>query len=172
MKAFSFPLDHVLRWREVQVTLQESRLAAAAARLAEIRVSLEARNRELSAAAASIATQTSADFAAYADFRQRTRARIRDLESQIQVAQQSVTLETTHLVEANQKRKLIANLKDKAQAGWHHAFDRELSAFADEAFLNRLHRPVPHVRPAVEAVGALTQPEPAASHPLRNDSAE
>ncbi len=139
MKAFSFRFDQVLRWRDMQVALQESRLAAAVARLAEIRASLESCNRELSAAAASIATaQTGADLAAYADFRRRTRARIRDLESQAQIAQRAVALETTRLVEANQRRKLIANLKDKAQTAWRHEFDRELSAFADEAFLARL----------------------------------
>jgi len=142
VKAFSFRLDQVFRWREMQVTLQESRLAAAAARLTEIRASIDSGNRELTAAAASIAAaQTGADLAAYADFRQRTRARIRDLESQAQTAQRTVALETSRLVEANQKLKLIANLKEKAQAGWRHEFDRELSAFADEAFLNRLRAP-------------------------------
>jgi flagellar export protein FliJ len=172
MKAFSFRLDQVLRWREMQVTLQESRLASATARLGEIRASLEARHRELSAAATSIATaQTGAGLAAYADFRQRTRTRIRDLESQAQTAQRAVALATTRLVEANQKRKLIANLKADARAEWSRAFDRELSAFADEAFLNRIHSASPGSRqslkldvnrpdtatPAVDAAGSFTQ---------------
>lgn len=141
MKAFSFRLDQVLRWRQMQVTLQEARLAAAAARLAEIRAAIDSRNRELTAAATSIATtRTGADLALYSDFRQRIRIRIRDLESQAQIAQRTVAQETARLVEANQKRKLLENLKADARSEWTRAFDRELSAFADEAFLNRSRR--------------------------------
>lgn len=125
----------------MQVTLQEARLAAAAARLAEIRAAIDSRNRELTAAATSIATtRTGADLALYSDFRQRIRIRIRDLESQAQIAQRTVAQETARLVEANQKRKLLENLKADARSEWTRAFDRELSAFADEAFLNRSRR--------------------------------
>jgi flagellar export protein FliJ len=139
MKAFSFRLEQVKRWRETELSLQESRVAAAAAQVAEIRRAIEARRRELDAARVT-GNADGADLRAYADFRQRTEARIRDLEGQAVVAQRTLATEMNRLVEANRKVKLIENLKQRAQSAWTREFDRELSAFADEAFLNRYNR--------------------------------
>ena len=46
----------------------------------------------------------------------------------------------SRLIEADRKLKLIENLKANARTEWLRQFDRELSAFADEAFLNRIQR--------------------------------
>jgi hypothetical protein len=52
----------------------------------------------------------------------------------------AVTPKLNRLVEASRKVKLIENLKQRARAAWTREFEGELSAFADEAFLNRYNR--------------------------------
>jgi flagellar export protein FliJ len=139
VKAFSFRLDQALRWRETQVNLQKSRVAVATGRLAEIAAALEARRAELASAAVRIVEEpTGAALASYAGFNQKSRARIGDLETQAIVAQRTVTLEMNRLIEANQRARLLENLKQTAQDRWRREFDRELAAFADEAFLCRI----------------------------------
>jgi hypothetical protein len=139
MKTFAFRLDQVLRWRETQVSLRKSAVAGAAGRLAEIRATGEARKAELSSAAARIANgPTGGALASYAGFREKSLAGIRDSEAQALVAQRTLTLEMNRLIEARQKLRLLENLKRTDQDRWRREFDRELAAFADEAFLGRL----------------------------------
>ena len=88
MRAFSFRLEHARRWRETEVRLQESRVAEASAKVGGIRAAIEARRGELAAARVN-GNADGADLRAYADFRQRTEARIRDLEGQAVVAQRA-----------------------------------------------------------------------------------
>jgi flagellar export protein FliJ len=138
MKTFIFRLEQALRWRETQVDLQKSRVAGAAARLAEIAALLEARRIELANAAARLShAATGVGLGSYAGFKDKSGARIRDLEAQALVAQRTLTLEMNRLIEANQRLKLVENLKHNDQGQWHRKFERELAAFADEAFLCR-----------------------------------
>ena len=138
MKAFTFRLEQALRWRETQVNLQKTRVAGAAGRLAEIAAALESRRVDLANAAVRIADgPTGAALASYAGFREKSRARIGDLEAQALVAQRTVTLEMNRLIEANQRSRLLENLKQTGEDRWRREFDRELAAFADEAFLCR-----------------------------------
>jgi flagellar export protein FliJ len=140
MKAFTFRLEQALRWRQTQVNLQKSHVAAAAARLAEIAAALEARRSDLANAAAGIVdTPTGAALGSYAGFKEKSRARIGDLEAQALVAQRALALEMNRLTEASQRSRLLENLKQSGEDRWRREFDRELAAFADEAFLCRVH---------------------------------
>jgi len=139
MKAFTYRLEQVLRWRETQVNLRKSAVAVAAGRLAEIEAIWEARRAELSTAVAGIGGgPTGSVLGSYAGFKERSLARIRDSEAQALVAQRTLTLEMDRLIEAGQKLRLLENLKRTDQDRWRREFDRELAAFADEAFLCRL----------------------------------
>jgi hypothetical protein len=138
MKAFAFRLEQALRWRETQASLRKTRVAGAAGRLALIAASLEARRVELANAAVGIADgPTGAALASYAGFREKSRATIGDLEAQALAAQRTLDLEMNRLMEANQKSRLLENLKRSGLDRWRREFDRELAAFADEAFLCR-----------------------------------
>jgi hypothetical protein len=138
MKAFTFPLEQALRWRETQVNLRKSRVAGAAGRLAEIAAILEGRRAELANAASRIVDgPTGAALVSYAGFREKSRAWIRDLEAQALAAQRTLTLEMNGLTEARQRSRLLENLKQTDQTRWRREFDRELATFADEAFLCR-----------------------------------
>jgi hypothetical protein len=138
VKAFHFHLDQALSWRETQVSLQKTRLAAAVAQMATISNSLETQHVALSNAATRILHQPTGDaLQSYAAFKTMTLSHIRDLEAQAAAAQRSVALEMNRLIEANQKVRLLENLKHTAQTRWRHDFDHELAVFADEAFLSR-----------------------------------
>lgn len=138
MKAFSFRLEQVLRWRETQVNLQKSRTATASARLAGIEASLEAGRAALAGAAARMTDDpTGASLASWAGFRRKSQSRIAALESQAAAAKLALSTEMVRLVEANRAVRLIENLRHSAQDRWRAEFDRELAAFADEAALRR-----------------------------------
>ena len=139
MKAYQFRLDQALRWRETQAGLQRARVAAAVGRQSEIDRALENERASLTAASSGIVDNPAGySLQSFAAFRDRTRARIRDLEGQALVARRNVGLEMTSLVEATRKVRVLENLKQADQTRWRRDLDRELAAFADEAFLSRL----------------------------------
>jgi hypothetical protein len=138
VKAFHFPLDQALRWRETQVNLQKSRLGAAVAQLAAIENSLEAQKSALKNAATRLLDQPTGDaLQSFAAFKTKTLSSIRVFELQAAAAKSTVTQEMGLLVEANRKVRLLENLKRAGQTRWQHDFDHELAVFADEAFLSR-----------------------------------
>jgi hypothetical protein len=142
MKAFSFRLEQALRWRAAQVNLGKTRAAAAAARVAAVAGDLEAQRSLLSTAATRILDgPTGGALESYARFKEKSHARIRDLEAQALIAQRTLTLEMNRLMEANQKLRLLENLRNASQGRWRKEFDRELADFADEAFLHRRRSP-------------------------------
>lgn len=141
MKAFTFRLEQALRWRATQVNLGKTRAAAAAGRVAGINGEIEARRSELLTAANRILdSPTGGALESYAGFKEKSHARIRDLEGQALVAQRTLTLEMNRLMEANRKVRLLENFKRASQGRWRKEFDRELSDFADEAFLHGMER--------------------------------
>jgi hypothetical protein len=139
MKAFSFRLEQALRWRGTQVAAQQSRTAAAAAQRSAAGAILTSARAEVAGGAADIIAIVrepgSFPLSSYAAFLERSRARIRQLEANLAAAERALALERDLLVAANRKLRLLENLKHDAQLRWRGEFDRELSAFADEAFL-------------------------------------
>ena len=136
MKAFAFRLEQALRWRGTQVAAQQARVAAAAAVRSGILAQLEATKAEAASGAADIIREPAgAVLAAYSAFAARSLARIRQLEANLAAAESAVGVEMDLLVTANTKLRLLENLRNREQARWRTAFDRELSTFADEAFL-------------------------------------
>ena len=139
MKVFSFRLEQALRWRAAQVDLAKTRAAAAAGRVAGIGAELASQMSGLSTAATRIIDgPTGGSLESYARFKEKSHARIRDLEGQALAAQRLLTLEMNRLTEANQKLRLLENFKHASQERWRKEFDRELADFADESFLTRL----------------------------------
>jgi flagellar export protein FliJ len=139
VKAFHFRLDQALRWRETQAGLQKSRVAATVGRLSEIERLLESERASLNGACSSLVDDPVGHaMQAFAAFRDRTRSRIRDLEGQSLTARRNVGLEMNQLVEATRKVRILENLKQTDHIRWRKDLDRELAAFADEAFLSRL----------------------------------
>ena len=136
MKAFTFRLEQALRWRGTQVVAQQSRVATATAQRGAVEALLESARAEAAGGAADIIREpTSFPLSSYAAFIDRSRSRIRQLEANLAVAERALAAERDQLVSANRKLRLLENLKRDAQLRWRIEFDRELSVFADEAFL-------------------------------------
>ena len=136
MKAFRFRLDQALRWRATQVDLEKSRVAAAAQRLASLQAQAEAGRRELREIPPQLTTGS--ELQSRAVWRDRLRRQILDLEKRAKEAEQALAAQMKLLVEADRDRLLLENLRETEQARWQSAFNRELEAFAGEAFLGRL----------------------------------
>jgi hypothetical protein len=136
MKAFAFRLEQALRWRGTQVTAQQSRVAASAAQRSAVAALLTSARAEAAGGAADIIREpTNFPLSSYAAFVDRSRASIRQLEANLAIAERALAVERDLLVSASRKLRLLENLKQDAQLRWRRDFDRELSAFADEAFL-------------------------------------
>jgi hypothetical protein len=142
MKAFSFRLEQALRWRGTQVAVQQARAATAAVQTFAVEALLTSARAEAAGGAADIIDvlrePTGFPLSSYAAFIDRSRARIRQLEANLAAAKRALAVERDLLVAANRKLRLLENLKHDAQLRWRGEFDRELSAFADEAFLSAL----------------------------------
>jgi len=137
MKAFSFRLEPALRWRAALVDLGKTRAAAAASRVARIDAELESQRSGLSTAARILDGSTGGALESYARFKEKSHARIRDLEGQAIAARRLLTLEMNRLIELNRKLRLLENFKHSSHGRWRKEFDRELADFADEVFLAR-----------------------------------
>jgi hypothetical protein len=139
MKAFTFRLEQALRWRGTQVAAQQSRVAAAGTQRSAAEALLTSARAEAAGGAADIIDiiRSPANFplSSYAAFIDRSRARIRQLEADLAVAERALGAERDLLVAANRRLRLLENLKHDAELRWHAEFDRELSAFTEEAFL-------------------------------------
>jgi flagellar export protein FliJ len=141
VRAFRFRLDQALRWRETQVNIQKARVAEASGRIVRIESALDAEARGLvEAARAAAGNRPGIDMQFYAAFRASTQSRIRKYQVEAAAARRMLNAELKRLVEANQKAEVLERLKSSSHANWQRDFDRELAAFADEAFLNRLSR--------------------------------
>jgi hypothetical protein len=139
MKAFTFRLEQALRWRGTQVAVQQARVAAAAAQRAAVEALLTSARAEAAGGAADIIDitrgPTGFPLSSYAAFIDRSRTKIRQLEANLTAAERALAVERDLLVTANRRLRLIENLRHDAQLRWRAEFDRELAAFADEAFL-------------------------------------
>jgi flagellar export protein FliJ len=136
LKAFTFRLDQALRWRETQLRVRQSRVAAAAGHAGGIQAMIDSWRAEAALGAQQIArSPTGTALASYAGFIDKSRLRIRGLETKLADARRALAAEMGHLLEAHRNLRLLENLKRTEESRWHREFDRELAAFADEAFL-------------------------------------
>jgi flagellar export protein FliJ len=138
MKAFRFRLDSAHRWRSAQNDLEKSRVAAAAKRVQDLRAAIEARRVELAHGARQLTPVASGSaLELWSAFTSKARRQIGELEKAVKKAEQDLAAQTQALLEANRKLRLVENLKQTAHSEWQGEFNRELEAFAAEAFLGR-----------------------------------
>jgi len=141
MKAFSFRLEQVLRWREIELGLQRARTAAAIGKVSQLRSLLDSQKEEAALSAEQIRRgPTGIALASYSRHLETERVRTRETGEQLVAAQRALSAETDHLLAADRKLRLLENLREAGHREWRMEHDRELAAFADEAFLGRVLR--------------------------------
>jgi hypothetical protein len=141
MKAFSFRLEQILRWREMQLGLQRARVAAAGGKVSQTQSSLDAQKRDAAASAEQIRREpTGVTLTSYARNIEISLAGIREEEERLVAAQRALGVEMDRLLERNRKLRLLEDLKEAERREWRMDHERELAAFVDEAFLGRVLR--------------------------------
>lgn len=139
MKAFRFPLDQALRWRSTQFDLAKARVAAATAKAAQLRSGAEALKVELQNQRLALTRGgPGRDYAAWNTYSGAADRRLQTLAVQIRAAEAEVSDCMKALLEADRQMRLLTNLRTQYQGRWTAEFNRELEAFAAEAFLSKL----------------------------------
>jgi hypothetical protein len=136
MKKFDFPLDQALRWRQIQANLQQARLAAAAVVRLRIEAEIEALHKEAEREYVLIQHPGSGvSLDSWAGFRARSQRALESLEKQAAGARSAEAGEMIRLREADQKYRILEQLRDSQLLEWRKQFDRETESLAAEAFL-------------------------------------
>src|SRR5215469_5952387 len=139
MKAFRFRLDQALRWRRAQADQLRAKAAAAADRISVLSADLEARERTLHSDAESLTQRPDSEgLQNWSAYMRRVKREKTDVEKRLREAERLLGEQIRLLVEANRKVRLLDKLREKAAQQWNADMQRELEAFANDAFLGRL----------------------------------
>ena len=143
MKAFQFPLQRVLEWRELQMRTEEEKLSTIQNKLAEVL------HRENALTAAQLkaemnvlgrAVVEASEFRALAAFQ----LRIRGEKVSLIVARKNLELQIAEqrkrLLKVRKDCKVLENLKERRKKAWTYLHDRELENTAAESFISNWAR--------------------------------
>ncbi|HEY4087422.1 MAG TPA: flagellar FliJ family protein [Bryobacteraceae bacterium] len=134
MKAWQFRLEAALRWRATQLRVAQESAAAAARRVTAIEREIGALYGVLRRGGRELAPSGSAAFQTWDAYVNRARRRITFLEGEMWKARGEVTAAKQKVLEAHRSVRVLENLRDSQHGEWVAAFNREMDAFADEAF--------------------------------------
>jgi hypothetical protein len=143
MKSFQFPLDKALKWRRIELELEEARYKQQSAELADIdrrraeveasRIRAEIQVREWNPVAATELTALGA-------FRLRVKSEEADLARRRAVCAAKLADQQKQMLEARRRCRLLERLKERRLAEWKSACDREIEEIAAESYIARWHR--------------------------------
>jgi hypothetical protein len=134
VKAWQFRLEAALRWRATQFRVAQEAAAAAARRVTAIEREIGALYAALRRGGRELAPSGSAAFQVWDAYVDRARRRIAFLESELWKARGEVAAAKQRVMEAHRGVRALENLRDSQHGAWVVAFNREMDAFADEAF--------------------------------------
>lgn len=147
MKRFHFPLDRVLRFRQLEAEAEEARLEALLARVREFDTRLAAVDQEGADTAAAVRRSMSPadgladaafhpdELATYPDYRfllARGRAM---LEAERRYAVDAVARQRLKVIAAHQAREVLERARAQARARWDAAYAKEQEETAGELYL-------------------------------------
>jgi hypothetical protein len=138
MKSFQFPLDRALAWRRTQLELAEARLQQQLAVLADVdraRVELQAMGRRTEVEVRDFRPLGGGDLSALGSFRLLVKSQEKQLAGRRLEAMKELTIRQTAMREARGRCRLLERLKERRQAEWQVAADRELEELASDSYL-------------------------------------
>jgi flagellar export protein FliJ len=144
MKRFQFRLERVLEWRRRQAELEQSKLAQAlglAQRLETERLALAKSRREAQLGALQASATTAEDLWMLQDYLLQSDRQDRVLAERISQQARVVQNQRLRVVEAERSREALERLRQSRHDEWRRESNRELEAFAAEAFLARWGAP-------------------------------
>ncbi|HYP15522.1 MAG TPA: hypothetical protein VEQ63_16460 [Bryobacteraceae bacterium] len=143
MKKFHFPLQSVLKWRELQETQEEARLAVLLASEARLMASANMlRAERTSTARTELAGSglTGMDFRAAGAYLIGCAARIAQVEAELHQTRSQISKQRARCIDASRQVKLLDILREKQEAVWSREFDLHLEQSAAESYLARVAR--------------------------------
>ena len=139
MKSFTFSLQRVLEWRELQVRTEEENLSTLQNKLAEVL------HRENALVAAQLNAEMNLlgqpvvdglEFRALAAFQVRVRHERVALAATRRKFEDQIAEQRKRLLKARKDWKVLENLKDRRKRVWTYLSDREIENTAAESYIS------------------------------------
>ena len=143
MKAFQFPLQRVLEWRELQMRTEEEKLSTIQNKLAEVlhrenALTAAQLNAEMNVLGRPVVEAT--EFRALAAFQLRIRGEKVSLVAVRRNLEIQISEQRKRLLKVRKDCKVLENLKERRKKAWTYLHDRELENTAAESFISNWAR--------------------------------
>jgi hypothetical protein len=146
MKSFHFPLDKALKWRLIELELEEAQYKQQAAELAE----LDRRRAEVEASGIRAEIQvrewnpiSASELTALGAYRLAVKVEEADLNRRRDESSRKLAAQQQQMLQARRRCRLLERLKERRLAEWKSACDREIEETATESFLGRWNQTEP-----------------------------
>ena len=143
MTSFRFPLEKVLSWRRTQLEIEQARYGqkvAAVAALDHARAELEASGIQAEAQVRGWNRVAGSDLAALGGFRRAVRVKEAQVAKRRAESAQAADAHLKLVLEAQGRCRLLERLRERRQAEWNAANERDLEQLATESYLARFAR--------------------------------
>jgi flagellar export protein FliJ len=143
MAHFEFPLEKVLRWRSIQLAAEETRLKRLLqeqARLLTLRAELGAEKSRLLSSLGTLAGLRGEDLRAASAYSLRLKLHARKIADQLANCQKDLAARKKKYQEAQQRVRLLEELKERKWTDWRYNQDRQLEDLASESYLAAWNR--------------------------------
>ena len=143
MKAFQFPLQRVLEWRELQMRTEEEKLSTIQNKLVEVlhrenALTAAQLNAEMNVLGRPLVEAT--EFRALAAFQLRIRGEKVSLVAARRNLETQIAEQRKRLLKVRKDCKVLENLKERRKKVWTYLHDRELENTAAESFISNWAR--------------------------------
>src|ERR1700733_7704982 len=143
MKAFQFPLQRVLEWRELQMRTEEEKLSAIQNQLAEVlhrenALTAAQLNAEMNLLGRPVVEAT--EFRALSAFQIRIRSEKVSLLAARKNLETQIAEQRKRLLKVRKDCKILENLKDRRKKAWTYLSDREIENTAAESYISNWAR--------------------------------
>ena len=147
MKRFQFPLDRVLRYRQMQAETEEARLQAQLGRLAEVDGQIAGLEREGLRTEDAVRQTLAADcevlpgqLASYPGYRLVLARGKKGLLEERRRRVEEVEKQRAAVLHAHQAREVLQRARAEAHRRWEEDYNKETDATAGELFLSQWKR--------------------------------
>ncbi len=143
MTSFRFPLERVLAWRRTQLEIEQARYrqkVTAVAALDHARAELEASGIQAEVQVREWNRVAGADLAALGGFRRAIRVKEEQVAKRRAESAEAADAQLKLMLEAQRRCRLLERLKERREAEWDAANERDLEQLATESYLARFTR--------------------------------
>ena len=143
MKTFQFPLQRVLKYRELQMRTEEEKLSTIQNQLAEVlhrenALTAAQLNAEMNLLGRPVVEAT--EFRALSAFQLRIRSEKVSLLAARKNLETKIAEQRKRLLKVRKDCKILQNLKDRRKKAWTYLSDREIENIAAESYISNWAR--------------------------------